>query len=109
MRPEFHGKMVSLYADYGPAHLLQFLKSSDSYPMHEAFQVCKSRKMYPEMIFLLGRMGNTKEALRLITDELDDINQAIDFCKEYDDRDLWDDLISYSLEKPSKLMKFFVI
>lgn len=46
-------------------------------------------------------MGNTKEALRLIIYVLDDIYQAIDFCKEHDDTELWEDLINFSLDKPS--------
>jgi hypothetical protein len=57
MRAEFHGMVVSLYADYGPGNLLQFLKSSDSYPMQEALEICYQRKMYPEMIFLLGELS----------------------------------------------------
>ena len=48
-------------------------------------------------------MGNAKEALRLITHELEDINQAIEFCKEHDDGDLWRDLINFSMDKPRKL------
>ena len=47
-----------------------------------------------------GRMGNTKQALRLITNELRDVDKAIEFCKEHDDRELWEDLISYSMDKP---------
>jgi hypothetical protein len=47
-----------------------------------------------------GRIGNTKEALVLITQELCDIEQAIAFCKEHDDMELWEDLIRYSLNKP---------
>jgi len=47
-------------------------------------------------------MGNAKEALRIITNILDDIYQAIEFCKEYDDKDLWEDLIKFALDKPSK-------
>lgn len=47
-----------------------------------------------------GRMGNTKEALRLITHVLEDIHQAIDFCKEYDDEELWNNLIDFALDKP---------
>lgn len=54
MRSEFHGMMVSLYADYEPPYLIRFLKSSDNYPMQEALETCKQRKMHPEMIFLLG-------------------------------------------------------
>lgn len=46
-------------------------------------------------------MGNAEEALRLIIHILDDIYQAIEFCKENDDTDLWEDLINYSLDKPS--------
>jgi hypothetical protein len=47
-----------------------------------------------------GRIGNTKEALVLITHELSDIEHAISFCKEHDDMELWEDLIQYSLNKP---------
>ena len=56
MRPEFHGLIVSLYADYGPDKLLQFLKSSDNYPMQDAMRICTLRKLYPEMIYLLGKI-----------------------------------------------------
>jgi len=46
-------------------------------------------------------MGNTKQALQLITNELGDVNQAIEFCKEHNERELWEDLITYSIDKPS--------
>lgn len=49
-------------------------------------------------------MGNTKEALRLITTVLEDIHQAIDFCKEYDDKELWNNLIDFALDKPGKTL-----
>lgn len=45
-------------------------------------------------------MGNTRDALRLIMGQLKDINQAIEFCKTYDDPELWEQLIGYSLAKP---------
>ena len=45
-------------------------------------------------------MGSTRQALHLITRELADIHRAVDFCKEYDDVDLWNDLIEYSIDKP---------
>ena len=48
-----------------------------------------------------GRMGNTKQALQLIMTELRDVTKAIDFCKEHSDKELWDDLISFSIDKPS--------
>ena len=51
---------------------------------------------------LSGRMGNTKQALQLITTQLHDVKQAIDFCKEHNDKELWEDLISYSIDKPGQ-------
>ena len=52
-------------------------------------------------------MGNIKQALQLITDELGDVDQAIEFCKEHDDQELWEYLIEHSLDKPSKLFKWY--
>lgn len=48
-------------------------------------------------------MGNTREALRLIMRQLNDIDQAIEFCKTYDDPELWEQLIGYSLAQPGRL------
>ncbi len=47
-------------------------------------------------------MGNSKQALQLITNELRDVDKAIEFCKEQDDSELWEDLINYSMDKPCK-------
>lgn len=50
-----------------------------------------------------GRVGDTKEALELIIKELKDMQQAIEFCQEHDDPDLWKDLTDHSLHKPGML------
>ena len=70
----------------------------------------------PEMVFLLGQMGDNKKALTLIIERLGDVNrvrdlpptndpsltsvQAIDFAKEQNDHDLWEDLLKYSESRP---------
>lgn len=54
----------------------------------------------PEMVFLLGRMGNAKEALMLIINRLGDVQRAIEFAREQDDEDIWEDLLRYSEDKP---------
>jgi hypothetical protein len=98
---KYHGNMVSLYADYAPDRLLSFLKASDHYNLQQALSVCELRiGLTDERVYILARMGNTKQALDLITREMADIHRAIDFCKEYDDRELWDNLIDYSIDKP---------
>ncbi|XP_075222669.1 vacuolar protein sorting-associated protein light [Lycorma delicatula] len=97
---KYHGTLVKLYADFAREKLLPLLRRSDHYPIQEALNICKERGYHPEMVYLLGRIGNTKEALNLIIKKLNDIEQAIVFCKEHDDADLWEDLINQSLDKP---------
>ena len=92
--------LVRLYADFAPHKLLAFLKRSDEYPMAEALDECTMRGMTPERIYLLARMGSTRAALELIMRELVDVEQAVQFCKEQDDQELWEDLIRCSLDKP---------
>lgn len=45
-------------------------------------------------------MGNCRRALQMIMEELEDVDKAIEFAKEQDDAELWEDLISYSIDKP---------
>ena len=47
-------------------------------------------------------MGNSRSALKMITEELHDVDKAIEFAKEQDDGELWEDLILYSIDKPRK-------
>ena len=48
-------------------------------------------------MYILGRMGNAAQALRLIVERLGDIPQAIAFVQGQDDEDLWQLLISLAL------------
>ncbi|CAH3999461.1 vacuolar protein sorting-associated protein 41 homolog [Pieris brassicae] len=96
----YHGKLVKLYAKYAREKLLPFLKCSDNYPIQEALDICHENEFYPEMVFLLGRIGNTREALQIIIENLKDINQAINFCQEHNDKELWGDLIKQTVDKP---------
>jgi hypothetical protein len=38
--------------------------------------VCKERDLVTEMVFLLGRMGNNRQALTLIIERLGDVNRV---------------------------------
>ncbi|XP_050441734.1 vacuolar protein sorting-associated protein 41 homolog [Adelges cooleyi] len=102
-RRNFHKDLVLLYAEFSRDKLLPLLKRSDNYSIAEALDVCKRLEYYPEMVYLLGRMGNTKDALNLVMSQLDDIEQAIEFCRDQNDLDLWHDLIGLSLNRPDFL------
>ena len=91
---------VSLFASYDRPLLMTFLKTSQSYNLETASQICKKRSFIPEWVYLLSKEGRLTQALRLIIDHLNDVSQAIAFCKEQNDQSLWDDLLDYSMNKP---------
>ncbi|TMS08967.1 Vacuolar protein sorting-associated protein 41-like protein [Larimichthys crocea] len=89
-----------LYAEYDRPNLLPFLRDSTHCPLEKALEVCQQRNFVEETVFLLSRMGNCRRALQMIMEELADVDKAIEFAKEQDDAELWEDLISYSIDKP---------
>ncbi|PFH49000.1 hypothetical protein AMATHDRAFT_76446 [Amanita thiersii Skay4041] len=97
----FADLQVKLYAEYATPRLIDFLRTSSYYSLEQAFNICKERDLVPEMVFLLGRMGNNKQALMLIIERLGDVHRAIDFAKEQNDDDLWEDLLRYSETRPT--------
>jgi hypothetical protein len=152
---------VDLYAEYNPAKLMDFLRASNYYSLErvrpflplyltsfadcffsQAYKVCDARDLVPEMVFLLGRMGDNKRALNLFIERLGDVqrvsssvcfsrlsllarvrdvevnrmltlsfllSQAIEFAKEQNDNDLWEDLLRYSETKPRASSSSFLL
>ncbi|KNC77974.1 hypothetical protein SARC_09577 [Sphaeroforma arctica JP610] len=96
----FHDLQVALCAEYAPEKLMELLKHSNFYSLEKALQVCRERDLVPQTVFLYSRIGNNKQALQLIIDRLGDVHMAINFAKEQNDAELWDDLIVYSADKP---------
>ncbi|KAJ2321205.1 Vacuolar protein sorting-associated protein 41 [Coemansia sp. RSA 2704] len=96
----FADLQVELYAEYNPEKLLNFLRISTYYTFDKALEICEERSLVPEMVFILGRMGDNHRALMLIIDQLRDVPRAIEFAKEQNDPELWNDLVMYSRDKP---------
>ena len=92
---------VSLFAEYDRPLLMTFLRTSQTYTLDTASQICEQRNYIPELVYLLSKEGRITAALRLIIDQLGDVSQAIAFAKEQNDASLWDDLLDYSMNKPS--------
>ena len=97
---EFHPLQIELYAEFAPKFLMNFLTSSNSYPLELAFKICEGKNLVQEMVFILGRMGNARQALHLIIEKLADIPQAIEFVRRQGDDELWEELITMSLTSP---------
>ncbi|CUA69567.1 Vacuolar protein sorting-associated protein 41 homolog [Solanum lycopersicum] [Rhizoctonia solani] len=98
---EYADVQVELFAQFAPDRLIDFLRASSYYNLEVAFRICDKRDLVPEQVFLLGRMGDNKRALNLIIERLADVNRAIDFAKEQNDDDLWEDLFKYSETRPA--------
>lgn len=96
---EYHDLMVRLYAQHQKGSLMNFLKLSTNYRLEEALSICQEANLIKEVVYLYGRMGDLRIALKYIT-ESQGISEAVEFCKEHQDRELWQDLIAYSMDKP---------
>ncbi|EFC40517.1 hypothetical protein NAEGRDRAFT_81004 [Naegleria gruberi] len=60
----------------------------------------RNKQLYKGIVYLLGRMGNTNEALALIIDKLEDVTLAIEFVEKQPDSELYQNLLNKSLKKP---------
>ncbi|KAM5359309.1 hypothetical protein ACJZ2D_014570 [Fusarium nematophilum] len=92
---------VHLFATFDRSLLMQYLKTSVSYTFEKAVQECETFSYYDELVYLYSKTGQMKRALYLIIDRLKYVHKAIEFAKEQDDPDLWNDLLDYSMDKPS--------
>ncbi|KAJ8485600.1 hypothetical protein OPV22_018085 [Ensete ventricosum] len=100
---EFHDLQVDLYAEYEPKMLLPFLRSSQHYRLDKAYETCVKKDLVREQVFILGRMGNVKQALAVIINKLEDMEEAVEFVTMQHDDDLWEELIKQCLRKPEMI------
>ncbi|CAI4215558.1 unnamed protein product [Parascedosporium putredinis] len=98
---EFGDLTVRLFAMYNRTLLMEFLRTSESYAFEKAVHECEQYKYDDELVYLYSKTGQMRRALFLIIDRLHNVKKAIDFAKEQDDPDLWEDLLTYSMDKPS--------
>lgn len=96
----FEDKIVELYAIYNKGLLLDFLTRHENYSIEQAIFVCEKYHCIRGWAYLLNKVGEKKKALTLIIDELDDPETAIQFAESADDKELWDFLLDYSMNKP---------
>jgi len=96
----FHELQVELYADFDQSKLLGLLRQSNHYRLETALALCEARKLYPEMVFVLTRMGNSRQALALLLEHVGNVAQAIEFCQAQEEEELWEVLISHCLSEP---------
>ncbi|KAL8140404.1 hypothetical protein V2J09_006425, partial [Rumex salicifolius] len=92
--------LVELYAEYDPKMLLPFLRSSQHYTLEKAYEICLEKDLLREQVFVLGRMGNAKQALAVMINDLGDMEEAIEFVSMQNDDELWEELIKQCIKRP---------
>ena len=101
----WHGAQTRLYAEFHPEELLDFLRRATGYDLNDALEACEGEGRERERVYLLGRVGAARTALRVLVEDLRDVPGAVAFAQEHaagdpDDPDdpgddeLWDELIA---------------
>lgn len=98
---QFLDERVVLYGQYNRKKLLPFLKKHSTYDIQKAIKTCEDNDFVEESVYLWGEMGQTKKALELIITKLDDPEAAINFAKDRNDKEAWDILLEYSMDRPA--------
>lgn len=83
----YSDRLVELYAEYNHERLMPFLRASNFYDLEKALRICRERDYVAEMVFLLGRMGNNKQALMLIIERLGDVQMVSSLSGPLSSRD----------------------
>lgn len=99
----YHNKQVELYAEYQPKFLLEFLKTSNQYLPEDAVKVCKAHHLYEEMAYLFQLMGDRSRALKILVLDVKDVQKTIDYVEGENKDELWEELITLSLDRPEFL------
>ncbi|KAH3684079.1 hypothetical protein WICPIJ_004954 [Wickerhamomyces pijperi] len=97
----FETLIFYLYATHNSQNLLSFLKKHRHYNIQEAITTLQNNKQYSELVYLLGRVGQTREAMSLLINEMDDPTEALHFAREENSKDLWDMFIDHGITKPN--------
>ena len=97
---DFCNERIQLLTLYDRSQLLRFLQKNSNYDIDKAIETCTTNDLTEELVYLLGRIGENKQALQLIIEKLNDEVKAIEFAKRQNDNEVWDILLEYSMTKP---------
>lgn len=96
---DYEDEMVFLIAKFNKNELLNFLKRHIKYSIDKAIKICEEYECIEELVYLMSKIGENKNALILIIDKLKDPKKAITFVQKINDKKLWDFLLDYSQGK----------
>lgn len=96
----YENERIQLYSQYSRPKLFPFLMGNQDYDISRAIEICEANALVDELVYLLGRIGQNKKALKLIVEELEDPEKAINFAKRQNDQETWSTVLDYSFSRP---------
>eukprot|EP00759_Apiculatamorpha_spiralis_P017775 PhF_6_TR23839/c0_g1_i1/m.33434/K20184/VPS41; vacuolar protein sorting-associated protein 41 len=100
----YHNELVELYAKYMPEGLLGFLRHKDlaHIDWKAAADLTQQQRLFKEFAYIVGKMGNYEQSVRIITRCLKDIKYGLEYISYVgdDDRSLRESLICHALQSP---------
>jgi hypothetical protein len=91
---EYHQLLADLYLRHDPSRLLGLVKNRQVSCLNwkRLLTDTRERKMFAEMVYIVGRTGNDKEAVRIALRCLKDVRLAIRYAEDTNDPTLWQDI-----------------
>lgn len=102
---EFADLRVKLYSEFDHERLSQFLRRSEAYDIQLAIAECENRCYDSDLVYLLGRVGQTTRALTLILGGAGNAHDAVAFAEQYKEPDLWQLLLDAASSRPELVLE----
>lgn len=100
MAKPFENEQIQLFCQYERLKLLNFLTTHDNYDLQTAISLCEENGFSDELVYLLGKLGDSQKAMALILEDLNDPYRAIKFAKQQKEESTWNQLLEYSYSRP---------
>lgn len=107
----YHPALAQLYLHHCPSKLLPFVRNRQVENLDWLTLACQAeqRRMFPELVYIIGRTGNDKEAVRIALRCLRDVTLAIQYVQDSEDTSLWDEMIAHVIESQELVGQFLEV
>jgi hypothetical protein len=105
---DYHQDLADLYLELAPGSLLGFVRNRlvDSLDWLKLAALVEQRRMFPELVYIIGRTGNDAEAIRVALRCLRNVAIAIEYVVDSGDNALWELAIEHVVQSPQLIGQF---
>ncbi|RNF13708.1 putative vacuolar protein sorting-associated protein 41 [Trypanosoma cruzi] len=105
----YHSLMTELYLEHAPEKLLSFIQQPQvgGLNLKKLARIVENRKMFRELVYLVGKTGNDMEAIRMAIRCMKSVPLAMEYIKDHpDDTRLWDLVMTNVVQSPVLIADF---